>query len=551
MTGVINGCSGRNSRAGQIREAACKQPCHPASELPCNALIFPRLGQLPSERCPSCQTARRSRQTLIRCEVEPTKPGPEGRPDRSEARLRHRSERSARSRRSCVTTGRSQGFAVPRRKSLAGRKASTCPAATRAARPSHRGKSERSPVLAGKPCLLQTCSKDWVCHLWWFLRSWSGLLGQGCFAGWALGSWCSITSRARGAAALGFFRYRCVVGAGGTAHLWRPLSIPESLGKRESRGRGNDPNGHLTFPVRRVCQREEPAWNRRCRCPGGMFEAEEPAFPSTGWRAFEKQKKVDCTCVFCTSFWLLHGKCAEMRALNKRCSPWLREGILPRLETPRWGWPGWKSHLSSAQRTPGSPHPSSLPSHPAWAGEGGTGSCPPLLTPRQRFPRLSLWELRDPRAISVEGWAGAGWALELPPPVGPAAGGQAGGCLGQSPPKEIAAGRAAGLRGADTAACRSPSALRGRAGDAAAMLLLFTTPTLLYSHPGSRQWPGWLERVWSPSKTFRLADKALRDVAVPSICLIFCCHTFFREQTRHSNARASFSSGELAAFLRL
>lgn len=111
MTWVINGCSGSNSRAGQIRGAACKQLCHPTSELACNTLIFPRLGQLLSKGCPSCQTAQRSRQTLIR--VEPTKPTLKGHLDHSKARLQHQPEPSAQSRRNCITTSRSQSFVVP------------------------------------------------------------------------------------------------------------------------------------------------------------------------------------------------------------------------------------------------------------------------------------------------------------------------------------------------------------------------------------------------------------------------------------------------------
>lgn len=73
--------------------------------------------------------------------------------------------------------------------------------------------------------------------------------------------------------------------------------------------------------------------------------------------------------------------------------------------------------------------------------------------------------------------------------------------------------------------------------------LLFTEPTRLRFCLGSRQCPGCLERARSLSKTFRRADKVLRDVAVPSICLICCCHTFFREQTRRAT-RARHSPPE-------
>lgn len=91
--------------------------------------------------------------------MEPTKPILKGHLDHSKAGLQHQSELSARSRRSCVTTGQRQSFAVPRRKSLAGRKASTCPAAMPATYPSHLGKSSRSLLLTTKSRLPKTCSK--------------------------------------------------------------------------------------------------------------------------------------------------------------------------------------------------------------------------------------------------------------------------------------------------------------------------------------------------------------------------------------------------------
>lgn len=140
---------GSNSRAGQIRGAAYPQPRHPAAELGCNTLIWPRLGQLPSKGCPPCQTAPRSRQTLVGCRVEPPEPVLQGHLHRGGGTS---PEPAARSRRSRVTAGRSQSFAVPRGKSSCskGLKASVCPAALPATRPSHRRGSQRWLMRAKK-----------------------------------------------------------------------------------------------------------------------------------------------------------------------------------------------------------------------------------------------------------------------------------------------------------------------------------------------------------------------------------------------------------------
>lgn len=61
-------------------------------------------------------------------------------------------------------------------------------------------------------------------------------------------------------------------------------------------------------------------------------------------------------------------------------------------------------------------------------------------------------------------------------------------------------------------------------------LLFVTTPRCAPARPQAV--PGCLHAVRSPSQTSRRADKALCGAAVPTICLMCCCHTFFREQTR-------------------
>lgn len=94
------------------------------------ALHHPYLSQTgaaPEQKLPSVPNCR---QTLIRGWVEPTKPQLlQGHPDRSKAGLWHQPGLSAQSRTSFATAGRSRGLAVPRRKSLAGRKERSCPPA--------------------------------------------------------------------------------------------------------------------------------------------------------------------------------------------------------------------------------------------------------------------------------------------------------------------------------------------------------------------------------------------------------------------------------------
>lgn len=143
---------GSNSRAGQIRGAACPQPRHPAAELGCNTLIWPRLGQLPSKGCPPCQTAPRSRQTLVRCRVEPPEPVLQGHLHRCQAGLQHQpraggtKQKEPRYRRSKPELRCAPGkSSCPK-----GLKASVCPAALPATRPSHRRGPQRWLMRAKK-----------------------------------------------------------------------------------------------------------------------------------------------------------------------------------------------------------------------------------------------------------------------------------------------------------------------------------------------------------------------------------------------------------------
>lgn len=178
-------------------------------------------------------------------------------------------------------------------------------------------------MLTRKSCLLKTCSKATqgkaaaaLLELWMIYSiACNDSFGVGlvCLVRAVLQAGLSVPGAASLDTAAPGFRYGCAAGAGGTVHLpcRRPSSVPASLGKRERQGGGNDPNRHLTFPVQRLCQHGETAWNRCCRisCSGELSEAEKPSFPFAGWRAFKKQNKVNCICVSCTSFWLLHGKC--------------------------------------------------------------------------------------------------------------------------------------------------------------------------------------------------------------------------------------------------